>query len=214
MKQVRSDFTGDSVKDVVRHGHISTALGMYLADMRKCKLRCDWLELAGKEAPSASLLFEYDLLEAPYKYIGWDTNVVAIAECRELFADQVAAGLASFHTGDLKEALTIPVQPHLRDVGVLVWDQTGAPTDTFIDDILPALLQFAKEQRKRMVEFLLVIAVSHPPQMGSSKDVQLQKLGEVIGKALGEGPVLPEDFLQYTGEGSVIPMHVLRIRLV
>ena len=214
-KEVRSDFTGDEIKDNVRLGHLAEATRMpYLWDSKRNHLRCDWLELCGEDAPTARHLFDLKMVGAAQKFIGWDLNTAAIERCEQTYLSEIATGQAQFSAGDLLTAMRND-EKSLRGVGVLVWDQTKAASAHFTESEFPIIARFANLQRERLGEFLLILAVSDPPMAKTSlREGLIHSLGEMVGATFGACAVPPEKFATYRGETSSVQMYVLRLRLL
>lgn len=128
----------------------------------KNALRYDWMELAGHRAPMLATLLREEALNGGARFIGVDNDEATVEDCRAHYGSEAPA---EWVCGDMRSILTVHKHAHLRgQVGVLVYDSHDAIFDSRLSRHLRPVLDFAKEQREKLGEFLLVLNVTADPR--------------------------------------------------
>ena len=194
---------GHEAKDETRYLPLEIVkLSTHLWSRSESRLRCDWLELAGPEAPTLQHLLDSGALQAPQRFIGVDTEAEVIQGCRESYKGAPAL----WHCGDLIPALRR--EDAFPDVGVLVFDSHMAlKGNRTIRPTLRALSRFAHRQVRKKHEFLLVLNVAGDPRWTNDKD--LEKYAAMLTETTGIN-VSTESFHRYTSKTT--PMYWVALR--
>lgn len=127
-------------------------------------LRYDWMELAGKEAPTLQMLLDEDVLKEA-RFIGVDRSQKVLEGCREHYGPSAPA---QWVKGSLKTLLRDSAS--FSNVGVLVYDSFRAVKGDPIGGDLSVLSHFVRRQEKKIGEFVLVINVTQ--SRSSEKDIE------------------------------------------
>jgi hypothetical protein len=133
-----------------------------LWDHTRNTLGCDWMELAGAEAPTFPLLLKAGALQTG-KFIGVDTEESTIQGCRQTHGETHATWIHN----PLKTVLVREeYAPIRKQVGVLVYDSHDGlyTSKNSLHHKLQPLFAFAKSQRENLSEFLLVINLVADPR--------------------------------------------------
>lgn len=112
-----SNFTDSSEKDECRAHNINALRGSRLWNPATRALHCDWLELAGRNAPTSLILSDARML-GPARFIGVDTDKSVVESLRAQHRPN-----CEFHHGDLCKLLQERRSLFSR-VGVLNLDTT------------------------------------------------------------------------------------------
>jgi len=206
-----TDFTSTTLSDQGFEAKDETRLhalkivrrSSFLWSRSQQALRCDWMELAGEQAPTLRLLLDREALASPARFIGVDTDPEIILGCRNHYGPEAPA---SWHQG--------PLIPALRRVGafdrvgVLVYDSFRAVKGKrTIQRDLRALARFAQRQRERLGEFLLVLNVDGSPRYRSNDTYDRYR--EMLRDAFGI-PVEPEALHPYVSRKDTMVWTALR----
>lgn len=146
-------------------------------------LRCDWLELAGEHAPTASLLAREGLLSAGGRFVGIDRSPDVIADCARRYGGPDFVWVQK----ELTEAIQCPT---LGNAGVLVYDSWDGLQCSNLPGKLAAktrrnlepVLSFALRQRAKLGEFLLVL---NYVQRGEFSHATIQEYTGFLSARLG-----------------------------
>lgn len=148
-----SDFHADPDKHQSREYNISQVKrlpGLY--DDVAGKLKRDWLELVGNNAPTFQLLRAYGML-GPAKFFGVDREEKVFDDLRETFGDQ--GEHHQFFLGELEEMIW---RGAFKDVGVLNWDSTHPAGESRFHESLNLFVDFAKQQAENSAFALIINA--------------------------------------------------------
>ena len=140
----------------------------FLWSREKQRLRYDWVELAGPQAPTLQIHLDENTLGPGASFIGVDTDQKTLRGCLGHYGPDVPA---RWHLGNLITELRSPAR--WDNVGVVVFDSWRAVRgNRTITPELVVLTEFAHRQQKRLGEFLLVLNVTIPPRRFSERDIQ------------------------------------------
>lgn len=119
------------------------------------RLRYPWVELAGPEAPTATLLQDQRLLTAEAPFIGVDINPQVLRDAAKRFSQETTRWVPGEMGPLVRSRSTL-----IGDAGVLVYDSWDGAVGRAFFQILPDLAAFARERARAIGEFLLVLNVS------------------------------------------------------
>jgi len=204
-----SDFTAAGpAKQETRVGTLEMVQeSSILWSARHQALRYDWVELAGKQAPTLQMLLAEGALTGSGQFVGVDLDKDIIAECAEVFSAETAAGQCDWSTRNLITLLRD--QDALPRTGVLVYDSCECARGKAIQRNLDVLFDFAKRQEEQLGQFLLVLNVS---LFRVNRDRHVREYVEAIQRHLPWFDAVG-DFHVYQSEGRANPMLLCRIGL-
>lgn len=148
---------------------------------RRGALACDWMELAGPEAPMLQVLLDEGALANGARFIGVDSNASVIEDCKERYRD--VASSTVWLTNPLQVVLNEADPQVCSEVGVLIYDtQKGVWSSKWAE--LEMAVRFAQKQRKELGSFLLVVnVVGNWSQAPNAEPDYLARLTSLLGRS-------------------------------
>jgi hypothetical protein len=153
--QVDNDFSADWLKQSSRAYNLEEVMrSRTLYDPYRRKLRLDWLELPGRNAPTLRYLRELDLLDASARFLGVERDEATYLELCEQYGE--SSSDHAFVHGKLELLVKGTL---LERSGVCNWDTEQLSGGEAFRANLAVMWAFAKAQAKRLGGFALIINV-------------------------------------------------------
>ena len=170
-------------------------------------LRYDWMELAGKFAPTLQTLRSTGALGGR-RFLGVDTAADIIRECEAHYGRDDAVWIHGTLRDILEGAGHIDT---VARVGVLVYDSHDGVHASDIDRTLRPLFDFAHRQRAIIGEFLLILNLAAVYRVAKKQDMDryIDRYTKVLSEGLG-APVSADDIHRYTSNKTQMLWVALR----
>jgi hypothetical protein len=168
------------------------------------RLRVDWLELAGPEAPTARLLLDEGAIGTPgnpSRFIGLDKDKKTIDQAKALYKEHPEV-LLEHVAGNFVHRLDL-----YPDVGVLVFDSLNKAKGKETEEHLDLLFDFAHKQARELGGFCLVLNVT---LMGVSRGLGLESYKAMVAERYGSA-IPGHAWHEYQSSGAKNPMLLTRL---
>jgi hypothetical protein len=155
------------------------------------------IDLCGKRAPFYSMIKENGKIGSGGFYIGVDLDVKIVKECKSLFCDNTSLFLNS----KLGMLLCREDIPEVQSCQILILDSHyGTNKKNFYSGDIINSIDFAKKQKDKLGEFLLVVNLCHGR---FSKESDIERYCKFLTEEVGR-KITKDDFIFYRSKKEMM----------
>lgn len=148
------------------------------------------IELCGKKAPLYDMIKKSNKIGVGGFYIGVDIHRDIVEECKSIFSDSTSLWINS----RMGEVLLLEKILQVKGCQILILDSHyGVHRKNYHKGDIIDCIAFAKKQKERLGEFLLVINICNSRY---SKDSDIERYCNFLSKEVGRA-ITKEDFIFY-----------------